>query len=65
MIFAVRGRRLRIVLKAEQDLGPQAVSRDGRDRDGRPVADGTYFARLLVSGPGVRQELTRKVLILG
>ncbi|MFH2052727.1 MAG: FlgD immunoglobulin-like domain containing protein [bacterium] len=63
-IYDVRGRRLRTVLKAEQDLGPQVVSWDGRDRDGRPVADGTYFARLLVRGPAVSQELARKVLIL-
>jgi FlgD Ig-like domain len=63
-IYDVKGRRVVTVLKAEQGLGPQTISWDGRDREGHSVAGGTYFARLQVNGPRLNQELTRKMIIL-
>ena len=63
-IFDVRGRRIRSVLREESVPGVHTCQWDGRDRAGRPLASGVYFATLQVRGPGVDQTLSRKVNLL-
>jgi hypothetical protein len=63
-ICDLRGRRIATVTRAEQPAGRHVLAWDGRDRRGRPVASGTYLAVLRVDGPGVRERLTRKVVVL-
>ena len=59
-VFDVRGRRLRTVVKREESAGARTVFFDGRDRDGMPLANGQYFARLTVRAPEGIERLTRK-----
>jgi hypothetical protein len=63
-VFNLRGQRVRTVLKEELPVGQHAVQWDGRNGELRPLASGVYFARLSANGPGLRQELTRKVNLL-
>ena len=45
-VFDVKGRLVRTLVDASASAGPHFVLWDGRDRDGRSVASGTYFARM-------------------
>jgi flagellar hook assembly protein FlgD len=63
-IHDLRGRRVKTVSRAEQEIGSQLVTWDGTDGHGDPVPAGTYFARLRVDGPDLHQELVRKVTVL-
>jgi len=59
-VFDERGRRVRTLVDQHPGEGPQSVRWDGRDVAGRPVASGSYVARLEVDG----QVLTRKLALL-
>ena len=63
-ILDVRGRRIYTVYREETDPGSQVVTWNGCDGAGRPVASGTYFARLNVRGPGLNEELVRKLMVV-
>jgi hypothetical protein len=63
-IYDVRGRRVRTVLREEVGAGERLVTWDGRDGAGHEVAAGQYLARLRVRGPGLNEDLVRKVLVL-
>lgn len=45
-VFDVKGRLVRTLVDSNAAAGPHTVLWDGRDRDGRGVASGTYFARM-------------------
>jgi hypothetical protein len=63
-IIDLRGRRVATVTREEMDPGSRVVSWHGQDATGRPVAAGQYFARLRVRGPGLDEELTRKLIVV-
>lgn len=63
-VYDLRGHRVRSVFRAEVPAGHHSLNWDGRDNDGRALASGVYFANLKVNGPGVNQELSRKVNFL-
>jgi hypothetical protein len=46
-ILDVRGRELAVVLDEPRGAGTHRVTWDGRGSDGRPVASGAYFARVV------------------
>ncbi|MBD3222638.1 hypothetical protein GF314_15495, partial [bacterium] len=60
----VRGRRVRSLLRGEIPAGSHTVRWNGRDQEGRRVASGQYLARLEVHGPGVHEQLTRRVTVI-
>lgn len=62
-VFDVRGHRVSLVTREEVDAGSQVVSWGGLDDRGAPLASGLYFARLRVQGPGIDEELTRKITL--
>ncbi len=63
-VYDLRGHLIRRLMKAEIPAGQHAAHWDGRDGGGRQVASGQYLARLKVQGPGLTQELTRRVTVV-
>ncbi len=63
-VYDVRGRRVRLVGREEMEAGEHLLAWDGRGDDGRALSSGHYVANLRVRGPGLRNELTRKVTVL-
>ncbi len=63
-VIDVRGRRVRTVTRSEMSAGHYVLGWDGRDKAGHPVGNGVYYARLKVSGPGVAEAITRKVVVV-
>jgi len=63
-VFDIRGHMVRSVVKEELPPGPHAINWDGRDAGGKSLASGVYFARLKVRGPGLDQQLNRKLNLL-
>ncbi len=63
-IFDIRGHLVRTVLREEVELGESVISWDGHDSSGRKLSSGQYFARLRVNGPGVREDMVRKIVML-
>ena len=59
-IFDIRGARVANIFDGLLEPGPQSVSWNGRDSNGRSVATGLYLYRLEACGT----ELTRKMLLL-
>lgn len=59
-VVDVAGRLVRELPGADSGAAPAALTWDGRDRFGRPVAAGTYFLR--VETPG--RELSRRLTVL-
>jgi hypothetical protein len=59
-IFDVRGRLVRTLVDRQAQPGPHTTIWDGKDRDGRTVASGTYFARIQA---GKWQEEARVTLL--
>jgi subtilisin family serine protease len=49
-VYDVQGRLVRELVDGTRPAGPNQARWDGRDRSGRAVASGTYFARLLAGG---------------
>ena len=45
-IFDVKGRMVRTLMQGNLQAGPHTAIWDGKDREGRGVASGTYFARI-------------------
>jgi outer membrane protein assembly factor BamB len=58
-IHDVGGRRVRTLVDEERDAGEDFAVWDGRDRHGRPVASGIYFARLVAGPDTVVKKLVR------
>lgn len=63
-IYDLRGRRVQRILQEEIPAGEHVLTWDGRDDRGRQVASGQYLARLSVKGPGLNDDLTRRVTVL-
>ena len=63
-VVDVRGRRVRTVERSEMSAGDYVLGWDGRDQARHPVGAGVYFARLKVSGPGVNETITRKMVVV-
>ena len=63
-IYDIRGALVQRVLKEEVAAGEHVVAWNGRDGHGRNVASGQYLARLRVQGPGVGEDMTRRVTVL-
>jgi flagellar hook assembly protein FlgD len=59
-IYDVQGRLVRELVRGSVPTGEIAVRWDGRQRDGRLAASGTYFVRYEVAG----QVLSGKVVML-
>jgi hypothetical protein len=59
-IYDVRGRHVSTLINDRLDSGHHAVVWEGRDDDGRQLADGIYFLRLETAG----KVLTRKLLLV-
>jgi hypothetical protein len=56
-VFDARGRRVRTLARGDREAGAHAVTWDGRDDAGRPVAGGLYFARLAAPGLAAERRL--------
>jgi hypothetical protein len=56
-VFTVTGARVVVLEDARREAGPHVVTWDGRGDDGRPVAAGVYFVRLLADGRGMTRKL--------
>ncbi len=59
-IFDVSGRLVAVVFSGEADAGRTLAVWDGRDRAGKPVSSGVYFARLAAAG----EQRARKVVLI-
>ncbi len=59
-LYDVQGRLIRVLLDETRPSGAGEVRWDGRDRQGRAMASGTYFARLRSAG---RQDVKSLVLV--
>jgi hypothetical protein len=62
-VFDVRGHRVSLVTREEAAAGHHVATWNGRGDRGNDLASGIYFARLRVQGPGIREELTRKITL--
>jgi len=49
-VFDTRGRQVRVLVDERKPAGRHAVSWDGRDDDGHPLASGVYFHRFEAAG---------------
>lgn len=63
-VFDVNGRLVRRLLKSELPAGVRAVTWDGDDDGGLPVAAGHYYLRLMVNGGVDLPPVTRSVVLL-
>ena len=59
-LFDLRGQRVCTLFDGERAAGPQAVTWDGRDAAGRPLASGVYVCRLTA---GREQRVQRLALV--
>jgi hypothetical protein len=60
-VFDLLGRRVRTLLNENAAAGHYDMFWDGRGDEGRPVASGVYFARLVVAGQA--QQVRSMVLL--
>ena len=58
-IYGLDGRRVRTLADGSLPAGPHALSWDGRDDRGRPVASGVYFCRLAAGGDVAVRRLAK------
>ena len=63
-VYDLRGRRVALVKREEVIPGQHQIIWSGRDDAGRNLASGNYVAALRVRGPGIDEQLNRKVTIL-
>lgn len=63
-VYDARGRKVRQLLRETRGAGEYVVHFDGRDANGRPLANGQYFARMSVRGGGLDQTLSRKLTLV-
>lgn len=63
-VYDLRGRRVAVIEREELIPGRHQITWNGRDGQGRDLASGNYVAALRVRGPGVNEQLSRKVTIL-
>jgi hypothetical protein len=57
-VFDLRGARVRRLLDRDLEAGPHALTWDGRDDRGAPLASGVYFVRLRAGGVGDARKIT-------
>ena len=57
-VYDVQGRKIRMLVDAEQSTGPHRVTWDGRNRLGQRVASGVYFYRLETGGQSRMHKMT-------
>jgi hypothetical protein len=57
-VLDLQGRLVRTLVSGPQAAGEQTVEWDGRDAQGRPVASGSYLARLRAGGQTATHKLT-------
>lgn len=57
-IYDLAGHRVRTLVEGELAAGEQALSWDGRDEQGRPIASEVYFYELLVGNKVERRKMT-------
>jgi flagellar hook assembly protein FlgD len=57
-VFDVAGRLVSLIVDSEFDPGTFSVRWDGRDDSGRPVASGTYFARMSAGDASFERRMT-------
>ncbi len=62
-VHDVHGRLVRHLRSGVRGEGWHEVTWSGRDREGKDVGSGVYFARLVVELDGEREERTRKIVI--
>jgi hypothetical protein len=60
-LYDAAGRHLRRLLDGARAAGPHAIRWNGRDKQGRTVASGIYFARLRTD----EEQRTRRLTLLG
>ena len=60
-VYDLRGRRVALVHREEVAPGRHMITWSGQDDRGLPLASGNYVAKLRVRGPGLNQQLIRKV----
>jgi hypothetical protein len=58
-VFDVQGRCIRTLREGTMPAGFHSVRWDGAGDDGKPVADGTYFARIETGGESEVEKITR------
>lgn len=63
-VFDLRGRLVRRILREEVARGTRTIDWDCRDGQGRELAAGQYLARLKVRGPGLDEEMVRKLMVI-
>ena len=63
-VFDLRGRRVRVLNDDTLGAGHHTLIWNGRDEQGRGVANGTYLGRLVVELPGGTEVLARKVTVM-
>ena len=60
-VYDLRGRRVRSLVRRDLAPGRHEVHFDARDDRGEALASGTYVARLRVRGPGIDEDVSRKL----
>jgi hypothetical protein len=63
-VYDLRGRLVRRLVDGSRGAGLHVVQWDGRDRHGRGVSGGVYFARLMVSGESLRDARVTKIVVI-
>jgi len=63
-VYDAQGRLVRAFPAAAYDAGPHALTWDGRDATGRPVASGVYQVRLTARVDGQLVRQTRSVVLV-
>jgi len=58
-VYDVLGRRVRVLADGTLDAKSHERTWDGRDDEGRAVANGIYFVRLVAGGADVRRKVVR------
>jgi len=49
-IYSVDGRRIKTIVRGQQDVGRYQFNWNGADDQGNPIQSGVYFVRLVVPG---------------
>ncbi|MEW6756397.1 MAG: FlgD immunoglobulin-like domain containing protein, partial [Candidatus Latescibacterota bacterium] len=63
-VYNLAGQKVAALVRGERPAGTHAVTWDGRDGEGRPLATGVYLCELWAAGQESAQVETRKVLLL-
>ncbi|MEW6754879.1 MAG: FlgD immunoglobulin-like domain containing protein [Candidatus Latescibacterota bacterium] len=63
-VYNLAGQKVATLVRGERQAGTHAVTWEGRDDDGRPLASGVYLCGLRAGGEGNRWEQTRKLVLV-